>query len=200
MCTHVTRSVQLHSLRLFLGSVLLFPFFPHRMWRAFKPTSRLQTRVRWLSTTAARPQTLTEKIVQRYAVGAPAHGVRSGDYVSIAPAHILTHDNTSAVIPKFQSFFKGNNNNLGAAKVHNPRQPVFVLDHNVQDKSEANAKKYRLIQEFAAQHKIDFYPAGRGIGHQVLASTPSLSFLFLPSLPFLTHHISSFPHSQPTNR
>ena len=29
-------------------------------------------------------------------------------------------------------------------------------------------KKYAEIRDFAARHGVDFYPAGRGIGHQVM--------------------------------
>lgn len=106
-------------------------------------------------------QNLIEKIAQQFAVGLePGGSVHSGDYVFIQPAHVLTHDNTGAVIPKFQS--------IGAAKVANPRQPVFALDHNVQDTTEKNLHKYAGIQKFAASMGIDFYPAGRGIGHQIM--------------------------------
>ncbi len=39
-------------------------------------------------------QTLTEKIVQNYAVDlSPGQVVRAGDYVSIRPRHCMTHDN-----------------------------------------------------------------------------------------------------------
>ena len=38
----------------------------------------------------------------------------------------------------------------------------------MQDTSEANRKKYAGIATFAAQHRIHAYPAGRGIGHQVM--------------------------------
>jgi homoaconitate hydratase len=72
----------------------------------------------------------------------------------------MTHDNTGAVIPKFRS--------IGAQTVHNPRQIVFTLDHNVQDSSEANLAKYAKIADFAKDNGIDFYPAGRGIGHQIM--------------------------------
>ncbi|RPH92980.1 homoaconitase [candidate division KSB1 bacterium] len=107
------------------------------------------------------PQNLIEKLAQRFAVGLEAgHIVRSGDYLSIRPAHCLTHDNTGAVIPKFKS--------IGAKKVANPRQPMFALDHNVQDKSPENLAKYAKIEAFAKEHGIDFYPAGRGIGHQIM--------------------------------
>ncbi len=106
-------------------------------------------------------QTLVEKIAQHFAVGLPSgHRVQAGDYLSIRPQHVMTHDNSGAVIPKFQS--------IGASRVADKRQIVFTLDHNVQDTSEANVAKYKKIEEFAGQHKIDFYPAGRGIGHQIM--------------------------------
>ncbi len=106
-------------------------------------------------------QNLIEKIAQRYAVRlAEGHVVQSGDYLSIQPAHVLTHDNTGAVMSKFRS--------IGAGKMANPRQPMFALDHNVQDKGEANVKKYAAIEQFAKDMGVDFYPAGRGIGHQIM--------------------------------
>ncbi|MCL5029252.1 MAG: homoaconitase [Bacteroidetes bacterium] len=106
-------------------------------------------------------QTLIEKIAQRYAVGLDKnHEVHSGDYLSIKPAYVMTHDNTGAVIPKFKS--------IGAKKLANPRQVVHTLDHNVQDKSEKNLEKYKKIEEFSKSMGADFYPAGRGIGHQIM--------------------------------
>lgn len=107
------------------------------------------------------PQTLIEKIAQRYAVGLDeGQVVKSGDYISIRPAYVMTHDNTGAVIPKFRS--------IGAKRIRNSRQPVFALDHNVQDTSEANLQKYSKIEAFAKDMAVDFYPAGRGIGHQIM--------------------------------
>ncbi|KAI9822229.1 MAG: mitochondrial Homoaconitase [Thelocarpon impressellum] len=44
----------------------------------------------------------------------------------------------------------------------------MTLDHDVQNKSESNLKKYRQIEEFAKKQGVDFYPAGRGIGHQIM--------------------------------
>ena len=38
----------------------------------------------------------------------------------------------------------------------------------MQNKSPKNLAKYAQIEAFARDHSIDFYPAGRGIGHQVL--------------------------------
>ena len=108
------------------------------------------------------PQTVTEKIVQAHAQGlAEGHEVRAGDMVIVRPSHVLTHDNTGAVMPKFSDA-------IGGTKVADPTQPVFALDHNVQDTSEANMAKYRRIEAFAHKHGIVFHPAGAGIGHQLM--------------------------------
>ncbi|TFK72985.1 homoaconitase [Pluteus cervinus] len=127
----------------------------------FPPAVRLVNARRLYATIPRNPQTLVEKIVQRYAVGLPpGRLVKAGDYVMICPEHVMTHDNTGPVISKFTS--------IGADKIQNPRQPVFTLDHDVQNKSFKNLAKYAAIEEFARLHNVDFYPAGRGIGHQIL--------------------------------
>lgn len=106
-------------------------------------------------------QTLTEKIAQKYAFGLDEGNIlHSGDYISIKPAYVMTHDNTGAVIPKFRS--------IGAVKLFNSRQVVITLDHDIQNKDEKNLNKYKLIEEFAGMMGADFYPAGRGIGHQIM--------------------------------
>lgn len=106
-------------------------------------------------------QNLVEKIAQKYAVGLESnHIVRAGDYLSIKPAHVMTHDNTGAVIPKFKE--------IGATAMDNPQQPVFALDHDIQNRTEKNLEKYSKIEAFAKQMGVDFYPAGRGIGHQIM--------------------------------
>ncbi len=106
-------------------------------------------------------QTLVEKIAQQSAVGlAENHTVRSGDYLSIRPVHVMTHDNTAAVIPKFRS--------MGAKRISDPGQPVFALDHDIQNTGPENLAKYAKIEAFARQEGVAFHPAGRGIGHQVM--------------------------------
>lgn len=106
-------------------------------------------------------QTLVEKIAQKYAVGLDKnHEVHSGDYIMIQPAYVMTHDNTGAVIPKFKS--------IGAKKLFNPRQVVHTLDHDIQNNTEKNLEKYKKIEEFSKSMGTDFYPAGRGIGHQIM--------------------------------
>ncbi|MBU1101089.1 MAG: homoaconitase [Bacteroidetes bacterium] len=106
-------------------------------------------------------QNMIEKICQKYAVGLEkGQKVVSGDFISIRPEHIMTHDNTGAVIPKFKG--------IGATRMANPRQAVFALDHDIQNKDEKNLAKYAKIEAFAKEMGNDFYPAGRGIGHQVM--------------------------------
>jgi homoaconitate hydratase len=56
---------------------------------------------RTYATDTTDSQNLIEKIVQKYALDLPkGYKVKSGDYVTIRPHHVLTHDNTGAVIPK----------------------------------------------------------------------------------------------------
>lgn len=57
---------------------------------------------------------------------------------------------------------------IGATKIHDPKQPVYALDHDVQNKSEKNLVKYANIEAWGKEQGVDFYPAGRGIGHQVM--------------------------------
>src|ERR1041385_2616359 len=105
--------------------------------------------------------TLVEKIAARHADGLPKGAVvRAGDFVSIRPRHVMTHDNTGAVIPKFKQ--------IGATTIADPAQPIFAIDHDIQNTSPENLAKYAKIEAFAAEHGIDFYPAGTGISHQVM--------------------------------
>jgi len=105
--------------------------------------------------------TLVEKIAGRHADGlAPGTVVRSGDFISIRPRHVMTHDNTGAVIPKFKQ--------IGATAIADPAQPVFAIDHDIQNTSPENLAKYAKIEAFAREHGIDFYPPGTGISHQVM--------------------------------
>jgi len=106
------------------------------------------------------PQTIVEKIAQTHLAEGPSRPLRTGDFVSIRPHRVMTHDNTSAVMSKFKG--------IGAKKVHDPRQIVFTLDHDIQNQDESNLKKYRAIEVFAKEQGIDFYPAGTGIGHQIM--------------------------------
>lgn len=105
-------------------------------------------------------QTIVEKIAQSHLAEGPQRALRTGDFVSIRPFHVMTHDNSSAVMAKF--------NSIGAKKLYDPKQLVFALDHDIQNQDEANQRKYRSIEAFAKEHGVEFYPAGSGIGHQIM--------------------------------
>lgn len=139
-------------------------------------------------------QTLVEKIATRHAAPGrlkPGQSAFAGDFINIRPKHIMTHDNTSAVMKKFHSIFEqvgGANEHSGSPgagggggtavaaptptatqpRVFNPRQPVFAIDHDIQNTTPENLGKYAKIEQFADAHGIDFYPAGTGISHQVI--------------------------------
>src|SRR5436190_12416877 len=105
--------------------------------------------------------TFVEKIAARHADGLPpGAALRAGDFISIRPRHVMTHDNTGAVIPKFKQ--------IGATAIADQAQPVFAIDHDIQNVSPENLAKYAKIEAFACEHGIDFYPAGTGISHQVM--------------------------------
>ncbi len=90
----------------------------------------------------------------------PSRPLRAGDFLSIRPDHVMTHDNTSAVMKKFKA--------IGARAIHDPAQPIFTADHDIQNTEESNLAKYRSMEAFAAQHGVDYYPPGTGIGHQIM--------------------------------
>jgi homoaconitate hydratase len=106
-------------------------------------------------------QTIVEKIAQFHMTEGPRdRPLRAGDFVSIRPLYVMTHDNTSAVMKKFVG--------IGAQLLFDPRQAVFALDHDIQNTSESNLEKYREVEAFAREQGVDFYPAGTGIGHQIM--------------------------------
>lgn len=105
--------------------------------------------------------TLVEKIAARHADGiAVGTVVRAGDFVSICPRHVMTHDNTGAVIPKFKQ--------IGATVIADPAQPVFAIDHDIQNVTPKNLEKYAKIEAFGREQGVDYYPPGTGISHQVM--------------------------------
>ncbi len=107
-------------------------------------------------------QTMVEKICQQHLAEGPDRPLRAGDVISLRPRHVMTHDNTAPVLKKFKA--------IGATRIHDPRQVVFTLDHEIQNTTPENLAKYTQIEDFAKEHGIDFYPAGTGIGHQIMVS------------------------------
>lgn len=106
-------------------------------------------------------QTLTEKIISNY-IEKKSHAdlVSQGSAYWIEPEHIMSHDNSAAIIKKFNDF--------NIKKVINKKQPVIALDHNIQDKSIQNVKKYSRIEQFSKKNNLTFFSSGKGIGHQIM--------------------------------
>ena len=89
--------------------------------------------------------TVVEKIARSHMTSGPAdRPLQAGDFLTVRPRHVMTHDNTAAVMKKFKS--------IGVRKVLDPHQPVFILDHDIQNRSEANLEKYRSIESFARDY------------------------------------------------
>ena len=108
-------------------------------------------------------RTAAEKIVALHARrwGGP-EAPRAGDFVTLRPKHVMTHDNTSAVIPKFHAIAGRE------AAVADRHQPIFAMDHDIQNHTPENLGKYATIRAFAHRHGIRYFPPGRGIAHQVM--------------------------------
>ena len=88
--------------------------------------------------------------------------VEPGEIVTVRPDHLLTHDNTAAIISKIGE-------DLGTYGMADPETSVIVLDHVVPAASEKTATNHKKIREFVAGHGIKhFYDTGEGICHEVL--------------------------------
>src|SRR5207249_3047962 len=99
--------------------------------------------------------TLVEKIAARHADGlAPGAVVRSGDFISIRPRHVMTHDNTGAVIPKFKQ--------IGATAIADSAQPVFAIDHDIQNTTPKNLAKYAKIEARSEERRVGKESRRRG--------------------------------------
>ncbi|MDG1838837.1 MAG: hypothetical protein P8I91_08555 [Phycisphaerales bacterium] len=65
-------------------------------------------------------QTIIEQIATAHAVGL-SKPVYAGDYLRIRPKHIMTHDNSSAVMGKFSA--------IGATAIFDAAQPSHDYAH-----------------------------------------------------------------------
>ncbi|MGA1793598.1 MAG: 3-isopropylmalate dehydratase large subunit [Thermoplasmatota archaeon] len=85
-----------------------------------------------------------------------------GQIVTLRPDHLLTHDNTAAIIGKITK-------DLDAYGIVDPEMPIIVLDHVIPAADEKTATNHKKIREFVRKHNIKhFYDAGVGVCHQVV--------------------------------
>ncbi len=84
-----------------------------------------------------------------------------GQIVMVQPDHLLTHDNTAAIVGKIGAELE----QFGVAR---PEMPVIVLDHVVPAASEKTALNHKQTRDFVAKHSLpQFFDVGAGICHQV---------------------------------
>ena len=85
-----------------------------------------------------------------------------GQIVIVKPDHLLTHDNTAAIVGKI----KDDLSEFGVARAD---MPVIVLDHVIPAASEKTATNHQTARNFAATHNLpNFFDVGTGVCHQVI--------------------------------
>jgi 3-isopropylmalate/(R)-2-methylmalate dehydratase large subunit len=103
--------------------------------------------------------TFVEKILARNAGQTSA---RAGEILVVQPDHLLTHDNTAAILEKIKD-------DLTEHGICRTSLPVIVLDHVVPAASEKTATNHQRIRAFVKDHAVEhFYDVGHGICHQVV--------------------------------
>ena len=103
--------------------------------------------------------TFAEKILAKYS---GEKEVLPGQIVTVKPDHLLTHDNTAAIIQKIIPEL----DNYG---IISKTLPVIALDHVIPAASEKTANNHKIIREFVKKHKIKhFFDVGFGICHQIM--------------------------------
>jgi 3-isopropylmalate/(R)-2-methylmalate dehydratase large subunit len=103
--------------------------------------------------------TFAEKALARAAGEDCAH---AGEIKVVRPAHLLTHDNTAAIIGKIGP-------ELEQYGVVDPDFSVIVLDHTAPATNEKTATNHKKIREFVRRFGIrHFHDIGEGICHQVV--------------------------------
>jgi homoaconitate hydratase family protein len=103
--------------------------------------------------------TFVEKILAKYA---GEQNVIPNQIVTVHPDHLLTHDNTAAIIQKIQP-------ELEEYGIYDKSLSIIVLDHVIPAASEKTATNHKMIREFVKTHEIKhFFDVGAGVCHQIV--------------------------------
>lgn len=103
--------------------------------------------------------TFVEKLFAKYA---GEKTVIPSQIVTVHPDHLLTHDNTAAIIQKIKP-------ELDKYGVYSKSLPIIVLDHVIPAVSEKTATNHKVIREFVKTYNIkNFFDVGNGVCHQVV--------------------------------
>ena len=103
--------------------------------------------------------TFAEKILAAYSGN---KNVVPGQIVTVCPDHLLTHDNTSAIIQKIED-------ELEKYGICRKSFPIIALDHVIPAASEKTASNHKIIRDFVRSYGIkNFFDVGVGVCHQVV--------------------------------
>ena len=104
-------------------------------------------------------KTFVEKILAKYAF---LHEAVPGQIVTVKPDHLLTHDNTAAIIQKIKP-------ELEEYGIYSKTLSIIVLDHVIPAASEKTANNHKVIREFVKKYKLkNFFDIGHGVCHQIV--------------------------------
>jgi 3-isopropylmalate/(R)-2-methylmalate dehydratase large subunit len=103
--------------------------------------------------------TFAEKILAIYA---KQKEVTPGQIVTVKPDHLLTHDNTAAIIQKIKP-------DLEKYGIYSRSLPIIALDHVIPAASEKTAANHKAIRDFVKKYQIEnFFDIGIGVCHQLV--------------------------------
>lgn len=103
--------------------------------------------------------TFAEKILAKYS---GEKEVRPSQIVTVKPDHLLTHDNTAAIIGKIKP-------ELDEYGIYSKTLSVIVIDHVIPAASEKTAANHKAIREFVKKYGVkNFFDVGNGICHQIM--------------------------------
>ena len=100
-----------------------------------------------------------EKIMAKYAGLVNAV---PGQIVTVHPDHLLTHDNTAAIISKIKP-------ELDRYGVYSKDLSIIAFDHVIPAASEKTATNHKQIRDFVKKFNIkNFFDIGIGVCHQLV--------------------------------
>ena len=107
----------------------------------------------------SRQMTFAEKALAR---AAGLEEARAGEIKVVRPAHLLTHDNTSAIIGKIGP-------ELDEHGIVDVDFPIVVIDHTAPACNEKTATNHKAIRDYVRRFGVrHFFDVGVGICHQVV--------------------------------
>ncbi len=105
------------------------------------------------------PYTFAQKILMKKA---NLNDVKVNQIVIVKPDHLLTHDNTSAIIGKIEE-------DLKKYGLISNEMPIIAIDHTVPAVDEKTATGHKKIREFVKNYGIkNFFDVGIGVCHQLV--------------------------------